>query len=253
MAQLPFGFDPDTGSFANVTLPPPRVNNRYADTVAQTSSGSSTGYAAPQPRLNLWRRFDRFISRIGNWFADNFDDVVDRLSVILYWIIILVALAVVIMVWVKSGFFYALLTGVGAMIVIGICYFVAEIVLPIITGILMFGGRFIFWNGVTFILFLTVLFGGWAFSAFAPHAGKDRIENVAASATETYTCTASVLNVRSEPNTGGRVLGTLKRGQKAEVQEIRDGFARIEYNGGTGYVAMRYLKPVEEDKKVRTQ
>ncbi len=242
MPQLPFGFDPDSGTFANVKLPPPRVNNRY--TTANTFTPTAdTSYQPGTTRLNWWQRFDRFISNIGNWFAENYDEVVDRLSAWLYILIFVGAVIAVIATWVNSGFLTAIVAGVIAFIAIGLLYYIAEIVLPIVTGITMFAGRFIFWNAFTFLLFLCAVFGGWAHSVLRPAAEAAPVEEVAEKP-NTYTCTARTLNVRSEPDTGSSVMGVLHKGDEIKVIESNGDFSRIEYNGSTGYVATRYITPV---------
>lgn len=250
MPHLPFGFDPDGGTFSNVKLPPPRVNNRYAGYAGTATADTSY---TPAPDLNWWQRFDRCISNIGNWFSDNFDDAVDKVCIWLFFIIILGAVGAVIATWVSSGFLNAVFVGIGALIVIGIGYYIGEIVLSILTGVLMFAGRFIFWNGITFLLFLSALIGGWAHSAIASDKEKKPATTVVAANTheETYTCTAAVLNVRAEPNTTSAIRGTLTRGQKVKVQKIDNGFASIDYNGRTCYVAARYLQA--EKQSVSTQ
>lgn len=238
MPQLPFGFDPDGGTFSNVKLPPPRVNDRY------TPSGLTS--QTVQPGLNRWQRFDRFISNIGNWFAENFDEAVDKLSVWTAFILIIGAVIAVITVWIKYSFINAVFTAIGAMVVIGIGYYIAEIVLPIMVGIAMFAGRFIFWNAITFLLLICVIVGGLTHSALRPAPSKtETIEVVAEPASRIYTCTASTLNVRSEPSTASAILGVVRRGEQVEVLDTDGGFARINYKGNTGYIATRYIEPVE--------
>lgn len=241
MPQLPFGFDPDSGTFSNIKLPPPRVNNNYT-----IYPPSATGEIYPPPRLSWWRRFDRFISNIGNWFAENFDDVVAKISLVLAGILVLGAVIAVIGAWVQSGFGIAILVGIAALIILGLIFTIGGIILTIVTGIIMFVGRFIFWNAITFILFLCAIGGGWV-SSYFDHVDKpEPTETVAKVTPTTYTCTANVLNVRSEPNTSSNIRGALYRGQKVKVLEITGSFARIDYKGGNGYIATQYIQPVEQ-------
>lgn len=241
MPQLPFGFDPDGGTFSNIKLPPPRVNNNYNSYSTATTVGTYTA-----PRVSLWRRFDRCISSIGNWFAENFDDVVAKISMVLYVIAVIGAICAVVYAWVNSGFLVAILVGVVALIILGIGITIGAIILTILTGIIMFAGRFIFWNGVTFLLFLSAVGGGWIFSYFDHADRPETIETVTETAPTTYTCNARVLNVRSEPNTSSHIRGALYRGQKVKVLEITGSFARIDYKGGNGYIATQYIQPVEQ-------
>lgn len=243
MPQLPFGFDPDAGTFANVKLPPPRVNNRY-NTGNSYAPAADTSYQPVETHLNWWQRFDRCISNIGNWFAENFEEVVERISVWLYFIIFIGAAIAVIATWINSGFLAAIFAGIAAMIAIGIIYYVGEIILPIITGIIMFAGRFIFWNAFTFLLFLCAVFGGWVHSAMRSAPEPAPVEDVVVKPT-TYICTASTLNIRNEPDTRSSVMGVLRKGDEVKVIDNTGDFSRIEYNGSTGYVATRYIKPVD--------
>lgn len=240
MPQLPFGFDPDSGTFSNIKLPPPRVNNNYSTSPVSTTGGSYS------PRRSWWRRFDRFISNIGNWFAENFDDVVAKISLVLFGILVIGAVIAVIGIWINEGFIIAILAAIGALIVLGLIATIGGIILTIMTGIIMFVGRFIFWNAITFILFLCAIGGGWI-SSYFDHVDKPvPTETVAKVTPTTYTCTASVLNVRSEPNTSSSIRGALYRGQQVKVLEITGSFARIDYKGGNGYIATQYIQPVEQ-------
>lgn len=238
MSQLPVGFDPDGGTFANVKLPPPRINQRY---VEPTFSPGVT-YVPPRRNLNWWQRFDRVISNIGNWFSENYEDAVDTVCVWLYWIIVIGCVGAVIATWVDSGFLSAIFVGIGALIGIGIAYYIGEFVLSILIGAFMFVGRFIFWNGFTFLLFLGVLGGGIVYNKFKPVRDDNAIETVQTTP-QTYTCNARVLNVRSEPDVSSSVRGSLQKGQEIQVHEIIGDFARIDFNGATGYVALKYLTP----------
>ncbi|MGM9853492.1 MAG: SH3 domain-containing protein [Muribaculaceae bacterium] len=247
MPQLPFGFDPDSGTFSNVRLPPPRVNNRYTSPSPTYTPASDTSYRYVRRELNWWERFDNFISNIGNWFAENFDDVVEKLSAGLYFIIIIGAAIAVIGTWINSGFWSAVGVGIVCLIVVGLLFWIGAIILPIATGIIMFTGRFIFWNAITLLIFLSVVIGGWIYTSFRPAPARETTEVVASQDShQTYVCTARVLNVRSEASTNGNIIGTLRKGDQIKVTGTQGDFSSIEYKGRTGYVATRYLKQVEE-------
>lgn len=62
---------------------------------------------------------------------------------------------------------------------------------------------------------------------------------------------ASRLNVRKSPSTSGAVLGTLKSGQEITVLSIQNGWAKVEFNKGFGYVSAKYI--TELPKKVVEQ
>ena len=59
-------------------------------------------------------------------------------------------------------------------------------------------------------------------------------------AEENYKVTAaSVLNVRNNPTTKSRIVGSLRSGQHIEVLSISDGWAKIIYNGTTCYISAK--------------
>ena len=63
----------------------------------------------------------------------------------------------------------------------------------------------------------------------------------------TVRVTASRLNVRAAPSTGDTVVTTVRRGQRAELLAVANGWSRIRLSGGeVGWVASRYVR---EDKK----
>ncbi len=80
---------------------------------------------------------------------------------------------------------------------------------------------------------------------------------VSAMAENNYKVTSSSrLNVRKAPSTSGQILGTFESGQQIEVLDIDNGWAKVKFNGKTGYVSTKYItelpKPVvrkEEPKK----
>ena len=57
-----------------------------------------------------------------------------------------------------------------------------------------------------------------------------------------YEVTARTLNVRSAPTTASSVIGSLKAQDEAEVDFVDNGWAKINYKDGKGYVSAKYLK-----------
>jgi N-acetylmuramoyl-L-alanine amidase len=81
------------------------------------------------------------------------------------------------------------------------------------------------------------------FSAFVARAlNKDFRLSVNSSAIATGKVTAATLNVRSAGNANASVIGRLTRGTVVSVLEINGYWAKISYNGKTGYVHKSYLK-----------
>ncbi len=62
---------------------------------------------------------------------------------------------------------------------------------------------------------------------------------------------AGSLNVRSGYGTNYGIIGSLKRGQKVEIVESKNGWHKIKYNNTYGYVSGQYIK-VEGDSKPTT-
>lgn len=123
--------------------------------------------------------------------------------------------------------------------VVAINAFIISLILKVV--------RFIFWNGWTLLIALTLAIGGWAYAAYS----SPSYDYTPVTETEVYTptydkyrCTAAVLNVRIHPNKTSRVLGTLRKGQEVEVIDKEDGFAAIEYNGQRGYASLKYLNKI---------
>lgn len=56
----------------------------------------------------------------------------------------------------------------------------------------------------------------------------------------------SSLNVRMNPSTNAKVIGQLSNNDVIEVIEIKDGFAKIKYGEGEGYVNTMYIKKMEK-------
>lgn len=56
------------------------------------------------------------------------------------------------------------------------------------------------------------------------------------------TITAKVLNVRETSSTSGKILGTLKNGDKVEVIGEINGWLKINYNGKSGFISKEYTK-----------
>lgn len=239
---LPVGFDPATGRFTGVYSP--RVqssHNNYGNAFSLDTDGE--GFTRPARRENLWARINYAIKVAGNWIDDIIDPVSSWVSLIC---MIIGGIALLIWVFSDSNIIYIILRFFGACIIgyigligIGIMSWLLQLVLKIV--------RFIFWNAYTLIIAIVLLGAVWIAGMVSPdwHSSSANTE-VVVPVTETYECTAYVLNIRTAPNTVSNVLGTFKQGDKIEVIEIKDGFGRINYNGNTGYVSLKYLKKLQE-------
>ena len=236
---LPAGFDPVKGTWSGVSAP--KIQSNYNTISSGSYSGSYSTYSSRN--YNLWDRFNDAIKSIGNWI----DDVIEPVS---GWItilgIIIGAIGLICWIFDDSNIFYIILRFIGACFIGGIMFYVVAINAFIISLILKVV-RFIFWNGWTLLIALTLAIGGWAYAAYS----SPSYDYTPVTETEVYTptydkyrCTAAVLNVRIHPNKTSRVLGTLRKGQEVEVIDKEDGFAAIEYNGQRGYASLKYLNKI---------
>lgn len=236
---LPAGFDPVKGTWSGVSAP--KIQSNYNTISSGSYSGSYSTYSSRN--YNLWDRFNDAIKSIGNWI----DDIIEPVS---GWItilgIIIGAIGLICWIFDDSNIFYIILRFIGACFIGGIMFYVVAINAFIISLILKVV-RFIFWNGWTLLIALTLAIGGWAYAAYS----SPSYDYTPVTETEVYTptydkyrCTAAVLNVRIHPNKTSRVLGTLRKGQEVEVIDKEDSFAAIEYNGQRGYASLKYLNKI---------
>lgn len=235
---LPTGFDPNKMSFRSVT-PVIEIPRNYSTSTSYSSWGSR--------RESLWSRFNNAVAKLGNWFADHVDNAIGICCGLALVGIVITGLVYVIGTWVNEGFGWALLVAVGAIIGGYICFGLSWYVVNIVINIVMYGFRFLFWNGWTLLISLVITAGAWLWAAnytpsYSPRASAPT--ETATPATQTFQCTADVLNIRTSPNTYSNVIGTLKKGQQVKVYETTNGFARISYNGQTGYVSLKYLNRI---------
>lgn len=215
------------------TAPAPRVSSNY------NSPSSSATYSYGRSE-SLWDRFNNCIASIGNWIDDIIETVSEWLTTIG---IIIGAISLICWIFNDSNIFYIVLRGIGACFIGGLMFYVIAINSFIISLILK-GIRFIFWNGWTLLMALTIVFGVWTYVAFS----SPSYDYTPVTDTEVYTptydkyrCTVAVLNVRINPNKTSRVIGTLRKGQEVEVIDKENGFATIKYNGQWGYASLDYL------------
>lgn len=72
-----------------------------------------------------------------------------------------------------------------------------------------------------------------------------------AAATKTGTVTASALNVRKSPSTSAAKLGKLANGAKVTIYSTSNGWHKIKYGNGYGYVSAQYVS-IDSTKPVNT-
>ena len=78
---------------------------------------------------------------------------------------------------------------------------------------------------------------------FLPEGVSTKLKLTKSTSNETKTMyTKQAVNVRSAASMSGKVLGTLKSGQKVTVTGIKNNWYKVTYKGKTGYVYKTYLK-----------
>lgn len=221
------------GNIANVTPVFEIPQNTSAYDNSESYSGGS-----------LWSRFSNGIAGIGNWFANKSKRVISVLSIISLVIIVVSCIEMIIDTWINEGFLMALFAAVCVGIVGVIIRYLVLLAIVISVNLVMYAFRFLFWNGWSLLISLILSAGCWIYASnssyFNDSDGQPQTETVS-SLTKSYQCTAKVLNIRSAPDANSSVIGTIKKGQKVEVFDITNEFARISYKGQTGYVSLQYL------------
>ena len=119
----------------------------------------SHGFELSRP--SLWYRFDKWVSRVGDWFANIMHGISDWMMQAWIWFLAAYVIIGLIVVWVNEGFFSALLGGLVLFFIIGVLASILEFIVALITLIVkyvtcvpFFVLRCIFYRGWTFVLFL---------------------------------------------------------------------------------------------------
>ncbi len=73
---------------------------------------------------------------------------------------------------------------------------------------------------------------------------------LAVAQTQYEVTTNTFLNIRSYADADAPVLGTVNKGEKVDVYEISNGWAKIDYDGGYAYVNSAYLKKAQKVSSV---
>lgn len=239
---LPPGFNPNDMSFGNITKRTPIIEIPHNTSTYTSYTSWSNSY-----HKSLWARYNNGVANIGNWFAEKAEDVLGWVSLAAMIFIFITCLVKVITTWVDDGFWMALLMAIGVCIAGVIAWYVAAVVIVIGVNVVMYGFRFLFWNGWTLLIALALGIGGWTYSKYKSpsYNYKPAVKTEVYTPTyNKYRCTAATLNVRINPNKTSRILGTLHKGQEVEVTGTEKGFAAIDYNGQRGYASLKYLTKI---------
>lgn len=119
----------------------------------------------PAPRFelsrpSLWYRFDRWVSNIGDWFADKMEEVSDWMMDAWMWFLGAFVLIGLIVSWICDSFFDALL---GAILI----FFIIEVLdsfVKLIAALISWLVKYITY--VPFIILRCIFYRGWTFVLF---------------------------------------------------------------------------------------
>lgn len=89
---------------------------------------------------------------------------------------------------------------------------------------------------------------GYASSKYLVKAGNSNNNNIITVA-KTGTVTASSLNVRSGPGTYYSKIGSLKKGATVQIVSQTNGWYKIYYKNGTGYISAQYIRILSNTQK----
>ncbi len=190
---------------------------------------------------NSWGRINEFIADIGTWVDENQKAFANNISVIFYFLVWIGLAIGVIILWISSSFWSALLTAIIGGVVVYYAAAIGMFMLMFTLRIFFFLIRYVFYNIYTLLLTLAIVL----FITFLNPINiiKDRTIDLNSVLYEpNYYCNVStVLNVREQPNSKARVIGQLKGNQDVYVYSIENNFAKIDFKGNIAYVKADYL------------
>lgn len=190
---------------------------------------------------NSWGRINEFIADIGTWVDKNRKAFANNISVIFYFLVWIGLAIGVIILWISSSFWSALLTAIIGGVVVYYAAAIGMFMLMFTLQIFFFVIRYVFYNIYTLLLTLAIVL----FITFSNPINiiKDRTIDLNSVLYEpNYYCNVStVLNVREQPNSKARVIGQLKGNQDVYVYSIENNFAKIDFKGNIAYVKADYL------------
>lgn len=200
---------------------------------------------------NWWARLNDKIYWFSRRFWDKKDDIQFKIYMSIALLTILAAVVRIIVVWATNGFWSALgavFTGILGVIAISVSAYV-------LVWILMAIFRCMTYNLATLVVSILLILGGSAapivinfmsdggsyYSYMVRKANKKDKKSIK-KYTTTYICTANSLTVRSKPTKNSARLGAISKGDRIEVYEITDGFAKILWEAKFAYVSADYIQ-----------
>lgn len=223
-------------------------NNNYRPQPLSSFTSTYVPSSSSFGRPNIWNRFNNFIGDIGEWLRDNTEALSNNIAIGGFLLACAIAIIGAIVVWIDEGFW----PFIGYSIIGGLVMYYGGL---LITGIMMYALRIpifilglVFYNAYVLLIVIAISLGAlfynindWSF-----YTEGHRIENTRSNTniplTTRYKCIANTfLNVRKEPNSSAKVLGTIQRNEIVEVYEITNGFARIKYRSQDAFISEKYI------------
>lgn len=100
---------------------------------------------------------------------------------------------------------------------------------------------------ITLSLSISIIAGGTLLSS------KNMVTHASSKIIKTAIVTASNLNFRKSNSTKSPIIGSIKKGVKVQVINLKGDWAYIKYNGRNGYVSKQYLKTPTNIKSIQTK
>lgn len=198
---------------------------------------------------SVWERINDFFAGIGDWFEDISEGVVnffvEKIIPILAVLAIIGVVIGAVVTWINEGFWHFILYVIVAFIlgsILAYAAFYALVILGFILNAILTVLRYVFYNAVSFFV-TTLIVAGVVIgvSCYTPTRSSKTQTTAVASSYSTYYCKASSLNVRSYASTSAPIIGKLKKGDSIKVYSINNGFAKVDYNGRSGFVSCKYI------------
>ncbi len=148
---LPQGFNPNSMSFGDLAA------GRPAFRIPRNGQRPVRPAARTVCRPSLWARFNKGVTDIGNWFADNTDIIILCLRLLAIIPIIIIYIQLIIEAYNENGFAEAIISLFASVVAGYMMWKIISAIVTILVNIIAYVVRFIFWNGWTLLLVIGLI------------------------------------------------------------------------------------------------
>lgn len=148
---LPQGFNPNSMSFGDLAA------GRPAFRIPRNGQRPVRPAARTVRRPSLWARFNKGVTDIGNWFADNTDNIILCLRLLAIIPIIIIYIQLIIEAYNEHGFAEAIISLFASVVAGYMMWKIISAIITILVNIIAYVVRFIFWNGWTLLLVIGLI------------------------------------------------------------------------------------------------